>query len=178
MPSSHLRDNLPAVNDIQLWHVLHVRPRCEKKLQEFAESAKLPNYLPLRSESKIYQRRKVKVTKPVFPGYIFVSFDHEGRVELLKTNNIVSIIPAQNQDRLLFELDQVRKALAVDDTLGAAAIFEKGRSARITGGPFIGVEGVIGDTNQYPLRIWLNVELLGRSVPVAVEPEYVEVLDP
>ena len=164
-------------DDIELWHVLHVRSRCEKKMQDFAQAAGLKNYLPLRLESKIYQRRKVKVSKPVFPGYFFVSFNNEGRVAMLKTNSIVRIIPAANQDRLLFELDQVSKALSVDETLGAADMFEKGKHAKITGGPFQGIEGVIGDVSQYPRKIWLNVEMIGRSVPVAVEPEYLEIID-
>lgn len=164
-------------NDVQLWHVLHVRPRCEKKMQEFAVAANLPNYLPLRTESKIYQRRKVKVSKPVFPGYFFAAFNHEGRVELLKTNSVVRVIPATNQDQLVFELEQVRLALGVDETLGAANMYVKGRKVKVTGGPFQGIEGVISDAGQYPRKISLNIEMLGQSVPVAIEPEYLEILD-
>jgi transcriptional antiterminator RfaH len=163
--------------DLELWYVLHLRSRCEKKVQEFAQAANLKHYLPLRVESKIYQRRKVTVSKPVFPGYVFAAFNHEGRNALLKTNSIVRIIPALNQDQLLFELDQVSKAISIDKTLGAADMFEKGRHARIIGGPFQGIEGVISDSNQYPKKIWLNVEMIGRSVPVAVEPEYLEIVE-
>ena len=127
------------------WNVLHVRPRCEKKMAEFCRIQRLAHYLPLRQETKIYQRRKVTVEKPVFPGYIFVSFDRDGRLELLKTNNIVRILETPDEHRLLRELDQIQKALAVDSTLGAVAALRKGRRVRITGGPFMGVEGLIQD---------------------------------
>ena len=54
-----------------VWHVLHVKPRTEKKVAEFCELRRVLPYLPLREETKIYQRRKVTVQKPAFPGYVF-----------------------------------------------------------------------------------------------------------
>ena len=101
------------------WHVLHVRPRCEKKLAEYCEVLRLSHYLPLRSETKIYQRRKVTVAKPVFPGYVFAAFDRDERQALLKTNNIVRILETDRQRILLHQLAQIRRALRVDPALTA-----------------------------------------------------------
>lgn len=158
------------------WYVLHVKPRTEKKMAEYSGKLELQHYLPLREETKIYQRRKVTVQKPVFPGYFFVSFDLEGRVELLKSNNIVRIINVPDQRALLHELAQVRKALNVDATLGAVNALAKGRFVRITAGPFMGVEGMVSGIKGTNV-VRLNVDLIGQAIAVEVDKDYLELLD-
>lgn len=158
------------------WHVLHVHPRCEKKIGEVCRLQHFDHYLPLRSETKIYQRRKVTVEKPVFPGYIFASFDQDGRVEILKTNNVVRVLETGDEKRLLDELDQVRKALQVDPTLTACLGLSTGTRVRITGGPFLGIEGVVRNL-QGPVKVLLNVDLIGQAIAVETERGLLEVLD-
>jgi len=158
------------------WHVLYLRPRCEKKVAEFCRIHGLNYYLPLREETKIYQRRKVTVHKPLFPSYFFSSFDGEGRLSLLKTNNVLRILEPTSRRQLLHELAQVRKALTVDPTLAACSAIKAGRRVRILGGPFAGVEGVI-QSLKGQMKVCLNVDMIGRAVAVEVDREYLEVVD-
>jgi transcription antitermination factor NusG len=137
---------------------------------------KLEHYVPLREETKIYQRRRVRVEKPVFPGYLFVSLTPAGRLGLLKTNHIVRTLEPEDEQQLLHELDQIRKALLVDPTLGACAALHRGRRVLIKGGPFMGIEGVVW-TTKGKARIRLNVELIGQAVAVEVDREYLETVD-
>ncbi len=150
------------------WTVLHVRPRCEKKVAEYCTRHTVSSYMPLRSETKIYQRRKVTVAKPVFPSYVFAEIDRQNRDLVLRSGNIVRMIEVVDQDRFLLELDQVRKALDVDPTLGATAAFTRGKRVRIIDGPFRGLEGVV-ETVRGGTRVILNVEAIGQGVPVDVE---------
>jgi len=143
---------------------------------EFCRVQRYEYYLPLRQETKIYQRRKVTVEKPVFPGYIFVSFDRDGRLELLKTNNIVRILETADEQRLIHEIEQIRKALTVDATLGAVAALKKGRTVRITGGPFMGVEGQIHELKG-STKVLLNVDMIGRAVAVEVDRDFLELME-
>ena len=69
-------------------------------------------YLPLRRETKIYQRRKVVVDKPVFPGYLFARFDPEGRAKILQTNHVVRVLEVPDQERLLGEIRRGLKPAA------------------------------------------------------------------
>ena len=158
------------------WFVLYLKPRCEKKVGLFCRIQDIEHYLPLRTETKIYQRRKVIVEKPVFPGYFFVSTDDKGRVNLLKTNNVLRTLVPSHEESLLYELDQVRKALMVDPTLGSCVALERGRRVRIKGGPFMGIEGVVYGLKGLA-KVCLNVEMIGRAVAVEVNREFVEVLD-
>jgi len=158
------------------WHVLYVKPRTEKKMARHSERLGLSYYLPLKRETKIYQRRRVTVDKPVFPGYFFACYDRDGRLGLLKSNNIVRDLTPPNERQLLHELAQVRKALKVDPTLGAVAALKRGRRVRITGGPFMGVEGLVhGLKNTNTVR--LNVDMIGQAIAVEVDKDYLEVIE-
>lgn len=157
------------------WHVLHLRPRCEKKMGEYSRILGLTFYLPLRVETKVYQRRRVTVHKPVFPCYFFVSFDPVGRLGLLQTNNVARVLKPERQRDLLHQLAQVRKALAVDPTLDACGALLRGKRVRIQGGPFQGIEGVVSALRGTS-RVRLNVEMIGQAVALEVAREFLEVL--
>jgi transcriptional antiterminator RfaH len=158
------------------WHVLYLRPRCEKKMAEYCGILGLKYYLPLRRETKLYQRRKVTVDKPVFPGYFFASFERQGRLDLLKTNIIVRILKPDKERQFLHELAQIRKALSIDSTLGACTALKRGIRVRIRGGPFMGIEGlVLGLKGTAQVR--LNIDMIGQAVAVEVDRELLEVID-
>ncbi|MFC1497308.1 transcription termination/antitermination NusG family protein [Verrucomicrobiota bacterium] len=161
---------------IMSWYVLFLRPRSEKKLGQLCEIHGISCYLPLREETKVYQRRKVVVEKPIFPGYFFASVDREERVTLLKSNHVFRTLKPINESQLLHELAQIRKALSVDPTLGACAAFTKGSRVRIVGGPFMGIEGVI-QSLQSKTKVKLNVEIIGRAVAVEVDQDLIDLME-
>jgi len=158
------------------WHVLHLRPRCEKKTAGHCRAHGLTFYLPLRRETKVYQRRKVTVEKPVFPGYLFASFDRDGRLALLKTNNVVRILTPTSDRSLLHELAQIRKALTVDPALTPCAALRRGRRVRVMTGPFQGIEGTV-DALKSRTKVRLNVQMIGQAVSLEVDREFLELLD-
>ena len=145
-------------------------------MAEFCEIHELRHYLPLRKETKIYQRRKVTVEKPLFPSYIFSSFDEDGRLELLKTNNVLRILEPTSRRQLLHELAQVRKALNVDPSLASCSALRRGRRVKIRAGPFMGVEGVV-QSLRGRAKVCLNVDMIGRAVAVEVDREFLEPID-
>ena len=156
-----------------VWHVVHVKPRCEKKLAEYCAKHALTCDLPLREETKIYQRRRVTVSKPVFPGYCFLNYDESKRVTLLKSNLLVRVLKVMDQAQLVRELQQVHQALAADPTLDACAAFQAGKRVTIRSGPFCGLEGVV-QMVRGKARVILNVEMIGRGLAVEVGMEVLE----
>ena len=133
-------------------------------------------YLPLREETKIYQRRRVTVHKPLFPGYFFVAFAADERVQILKTNNVVRILEPSHQRDFLHQLAQVRRALRADPTLNACNMLEKGHRVRILAGAFQGIEGIV-ETVKGRARVLLNVEMIGRAIGVEVDREFLELVE-
>ncbi len=158
------------------WFVLHLRTRSEKKVAKVCEAHGLDCYLPLRAETKIYQRRKVTVHKPMFPGYLFVCFSPEERKTVLQTGHVVRIMKPTNEELLIHELDQIRMALEADETLGTSSSIIEGRRVRITAGSFMGIEGFVESARKKG-TVCLNIEMIGAAALVEVDRDYVELLD-
>jgi len=158
------------------WYVLHVGPRTEKKVAAVCQKHDLPHYLPVREDKRIYQRRRVIVRKPLFPGYLFVDLTPETRVHVIRTNHVLQLIVPPDEQQLMHEIEQIRLALAADPKLYSDTAVCKGARVRIKAGVFMGIEGVI-DQRPGATKVRLNVELVGQSVAVDVERDYLEVID-
>jgi transcription antitermination factor NusG len=136
----------------------------------------LEHYLPLRRETKIYQRRRVTVEKPVFQGYVFASFEPDDRGDLMRTHAILTLIDVADQAALLRELEQIRLALEVDPTLDVERMLKPGRRVKIKSGPFMGLEGTV-QTVRGTTRVMLAVEMIGQAIVVNAETALLEPLD-
>ncbi len=158
------------------WFVLHLRTRSEKKVASVCEAHGIECYLPLRTETKIYQRRKVTVHKPMFPGYLFVCYEPEERKTVLQTGHIIRIMQPASEEALIHQLDQIRMALEADETLGVADAIIKGRRVRITGGSFMGIEGIVESSHKKDI-VHLNIEMLGQAALIKIDRDYVELMD-
>jgi len=158
------------------WHVLYLRPRTEKKVALVCRKFGIDHFLPLREETKVYQRRRVTVHKPLFSGYIFAAFGDEQRVLLQRTNHLLRLLEPDDEAAFLHNLEQIRLALAADPKLEAEATFREGRLVRIKAGAFAGIEGVLS-TVRGKTQVRLNVELIGQSVALDVDREMIEFLD-
>jgi transcription antitermination factor NusG len=176
MPCRPRQLEIEPVNADAVWFVLHVKPRCEKKMADYCAVHAIEHYLPLRQETKIYQRRRVTVQKPVFPGYVFTVFALPQRSDVLKSNTVVRILEVLDQKRLLDELAQIRMALGVDPTLKACSALRRGQRVRIEAGPFQGLEGIV-QTLKGKTRVLLNVDMIGQAVAVEVDAELLETAD-
>src|SRR5262245_42478352 len=79
------------------WWVLHTRPRAEKslvrKLLPHGVSFFLPQYEQRRRNSGRLQSSWLLL----FPGYVFIHADAEGRLRALETNCVASCIPVVDQ---------------------------------------------------------------------------------
>jgi len=158
------------------WLVAHLRPRTEKKFAQVCELAGITHYLPLRRETKVYQRRRVTVNKPVFPGYVFVDCPEAVRLIVLQSPYTVRLLVPEDEATLLHQIEQVRRALAVDPELETDVFLKSGRRVRIIGGPFMGIEGTVAHLRGRT-EVKLNVEMVGQAVTVIVAREYLAVAD-
>ncbi len=158
------------------WYALHVKPKTEKKVAAVCARHGLPYYLPLCEDARVYQRRKVVVQKPLFPGYLFADLNLDSRVYVKRTNHILQLIAPPDEQQLVYELEQIRLALSIDSRLSSESTLCRGMHVRITSGVFMGVEGVV-DELQRPSKVRLNVELLGQSVAMDIDPDFIDKLD-
>ena len=158
------------------WNVLYLKPRTEKKMARVCDIVGVEYYLPLRVERKTYQRRVVTTEIPVFPSYFFAQYDRQHLSKLKEFNLLLREMESKQDDLLIHELDQIKKALAIDSSLGVDTALNKDLMVRITDGPFTGIEGLIEKVSQ-KTKVSVDVDLINQAIRVEVEGSQLEILD-
>lgn len=135
-------------------------------------------YDPKIIERTAQRGRLIWKRRSLFPSYMFVKCENGRWRFLLSTFGVASVVmqgsqPARLRDQLI-ELLRSRE----DDEglihLPTAPRFSKGKAVRVLNGPFAHLEGIYeGAGSKHRERVLLH--LLGRSTPVDIEPELLEV---
>ncbi len=158
------------------WKALHLKPRTEKKFAEACDRLGLEYYLPLRSSTRIYQRRKVTFQTPLFPGYVFLDLPPDRKTEVFKTGYALHILPCARPMHLLRQLVMLRKALRVDPELVAVDPITVGEIVRVKTGPMLGFEGAVARVRRKTGRVVLalTIDIVGRAVLLETDASLVE----
>lgn len=149
------------------WYAVYTSSRAEKKVKERLDEAGVENYLPLRTEYRIWSTRKKKVSVPLIPGYIFVRIDEGQFLTVLNTLGVVAFlkerakavaIPDKQIDQLRFIENNTDEPVEMS--------FEKipaGTFVKIARGKLTGFEGeVVEICDKY--KIILRLEHLGCAL--------------
>ncbi len=162
----------PQGSDVQWW-CLYTRPRHEKSLARLCEQEKIPCYLPLKLSVHHYHSGRKERWLPLFSGYLFCRADPEQGYRLSREENLLSLLHVYNPEGLVEELRQIAKALSVSRELDTLPYLKVGQRVQVKAGPFRGIVGVIARVRR-GFRVFLNVEFIGRSVPLEVDGRQVE----
>jgi transcription antitermination factor NusG len=157
------------------WFVVRTKPRREKKLAEYAGKTEINYYLPLRESERIYDRRKIIFTKPLFPGYVFVKCNYAQKRQLTITGHTAHFINVINDRELTDELKNIHFGLQKGAKLSESDFLDKGIKVRITSGSFEGLTGFVKDQKNIK-EVILQVNLMQQAVSVVVDPENVEIV--
>jgi transcriptional antiterminator RfaH len=162
---------LPAPDESRAWMVLHVRPRCEKKVIEFCASRGIYSYLPLLNKKHKYGARVRVYELPLFTGYIFVLGSKEDAMLLRQNQRVANLLQVYDQQVLLSQLQQVKRALDNQEAIELFPHLTTGMKVLVRSGPLKGVEGFVR-TIKNKTKIILNVDFIQQAVAVEVETEW------
>ncbi|MDD5307176.1 MAG: UpxY family transcription antiterminator [Deltaproteobacteria bacterium] len=165
----------------RLWYAVHVRSNQERATGRFLMGRAVEIFLPTYRVRVRRTDRRVEVTRPLFPGYLFVHVDLAAaeRVEVLKAPGTVRIVgfgegPVPVPDDVIHSLGIL--VGAGQDTVKPHPLVRTGQRVEVTDGPFAGAVGVIAQTGGRKPRLVVEVEFLGRAVAVPIGPEEVRPL--
>jgi transcriptional antiterminator RfaH len=167
-PGDLFEDPAPVVNSPERWWVLHSRPRAEKALARQLLARSLPFFLPLHHRQWRSRGRLQSSYLPLFPGYVFLRGDDDGRVAALTTNLVAHVLPVPDQNQLVADLIRVNHLIVSGSPLTPEDRLEPGTLVEITAGPFAGMEGKILRSGKN-LRFFVEVQFLQRGVSVEIE---------
>lgn len=157
------------------WAVIHTKPRCEKKLADYAMRSGIHYYLPQMDSKRVYNKRTVSFTKPMFPSYLFCVLDFAKKQKLMMTGLTVGFIRVPVQEELLEELVNIRMLRQPKVEIKNALWLSRGLEVEIVRGPLKDVTGIVEDhTKLHEVRLQVNI--LRQAVLVTVDPSNVKIL--
>lgn len=158
---------------MQFWYAVYTTSRAEKKVKQRLDEANIENYLPLRTEIRIWSDRKKKVSLPLIPGYIFVHIASENILKILNIPGVVTFlkeksVPATIPDDQIHRLRMMVEH-AFDEVEFMTAQVNVGDKVRVKQG---NLEGLIGELVEVrgKYKIAIRLQYFGcalTTVPVS-----------
>ncbi len=149
----------------EAWCVCHTRPRCEKKFSALLRAEGMVHYLPLIGSVRRYSTQTKHFTKPLFAGYVFARVPAARRPRIYQQDLLARVIPVEDEERLLRQLDDVRLIVASGLELSLHPLIRRGTRVKVIGGALHGLEGVVNDPAD-PQGIVLAVDVLQQGLLV------------
>lgn len=132
--------------------------------------------VPLEEMVEIKGGKRVKKSRKMFPGYVFVDMilDDETWYQIRQTTGVARFIgtkvkPTPVSDK---EMQRVLKQLGKEEKLEVT--FEKGEAVRIISGAFRGYTGSVDEINAEKGKMKVLINIFGRDTPVEVNFEHAQ----
>lgn len=159
------------------WYALYVRSNFEKIAERALADRGYPSFSPFYRARRKWSDRTKDVDLPLFPGYVFCSFDPEARLPILTTPGVVHVVsvgptPAPVD---LTEIESVQATARSGYQVLPWPFLREGQRVRIEAGPLSGVEGTLVKTKS-DLRLVVSVTLLQRAISVEIDQDLVKAI--
>ena len=160
----------PQVAGDYPWFALQVRTRWERTTATLLRCKNYQTFLPSYKMRRRREGHFKEVDAPLFPGYVFCSFDAQKRLPILVTPGVLSVvsrgkIPVPVDQS---ELEAIRAIAHSPVVVQPWPYLEIGERVRIEDSALQGLEGILISFKGRD-RVVLYVSLLRRSVAVEID---------
>jgi transcription antitermination factor NusG len=164
-----------GAEDASGWWALYTRHRHEKAVAEMLAAKDFEVFLPLYESIRRWSDRKMLITLPLFPCYVFVRGGLHRRLDVVTTPGVhmilfhgehVAIIPDA-------EIHAIRKAVEGPCRIEPHPFLKCGERVRVIRGSLEGVEGILVRKKNL-CRLVLSVDMMAQSAAVEIDASDVE----
>jgi transcription antitermination factor NusG len=160
------------------WYAIWTNSHCEQRVNDQLAVKGFEIFFP-KVSAGMRRGGRTAADKPLFPGYLFVhaAIDKSSYIDIIKARGVVRIL-GDRWDALDAvpheEIDAVRRVIETGQIVVAHPHLTHGDRVRIMSGPLAGVSGIY--LRHMPARglLVVSIDLLQRSVAVAVSAALVE----
>jgi len=152
------------------WCAVYTRHQHEKSISEMLEAKGFEVFLPLYESTRRWKDRRMVLSLPLFPCYVFVRGAHERRLPVLTTPGVHMIISRGERVATVpdEEIEAIRRIVEGQVSAEPHPFLRCGERVRVVRGSLEGVEGILTrKKNLY--RLVLSVDMLAQSVSVEVD---------
>ncbi len=160
------------------WHVVRVRANAERQVTRSLSCKEIEVFLPLQKRLKKNKTGRA-IEIPLFPGYVFASFDGRFTLPVVACPGVVHILCRGNVPEVVdtSEIFALQTVVREARTLMPYPLLEWGRRVKIRQGPLTDVEGIVLRDEGGP-RLVVSISLLQRSVVAEVDRDWLESAEP
>lgn len=169
------------------WYAVHTLSQSEQKVKTLIQNTKekfgvadliKDIIIPIETEVKKTNGKKVEKQTKVFPGYVMIKMvlDENTFNFIRRTSGVTSFVQVNGKPVPLKdeEIQNIMESLDPHKGFKPKKKWSKDMAVRITGGPFTDLTGKIEDINDEKEIMKVMISLFGRDTPVEIEYSYVE----
>ena len=151
------------------WYALYTCVNQEKQVAVRLERQGIEFYLPLYRTLRRRSDRRVVLSLPLFPGYLFVHVSWRERRRVMETPRVVRMIGNGSLPRPVDdeEIETLRRGLSGQVQAEPWRYLTAGRKVRVVNGPFQGFEGILVQRRQ-GRRLAVTLRAIMRSFLIEV----------
>lgn len=159
----------PTGTDGKGWWAVYIKHQHEKSVAEMLITKGAEVFLPLYDTYRRRSQRTVKLTLPLFPGYVFVREQPEMRMPVLTTPGVHQILVTGPAFSVIpdYEIRNLQMAIAAKRGIQPHPACRIGERVRIVRGALKGLEGFL-IRQKGVCRIILSVQMLAQAAAVEV----------
>ena len=161
------------------WYAIHVKARREEFVRNGLSARGVTSLLPCYTVKRQWSDRQKEALEPLFPGYLFSTFDFNHRLPILQTPGVLEIVMfggvATPVDPA--EIDALCALVESNTPARKHEYVTNGMRVRVTNGPMRGHEGYLV-SRKGKGRLVLTVSVLMRAISVEVDEDDVEAVGP
>lgn len=152
----------------RLWRVVHTKSRQEKSLARDLRKYRVPHYLPLVVTPHVYRGKRVNSYSPLFGGYVFLYCTEEERIRTFGTGRVAQLLPVEDQDGLLSDLQSVEQLINAGVPLTVESRLRPGQRVRVKSGSLVGMEGIV-EARRATCKLVVIIEFLQQGVSLEID---------
>jgi transcriptional antiterminator RfaH len=161
---------------VKEWFILQFKPNSHSLAKKNLNRQGFKTFLPLINSTSRQKSRFANITKPLFPGYMFVAFNKDiswskinstyGVSKLITFNSTLISVPSSFICDLADRCDGTGKLLPAEQ-------LKRGDNVKILDGPFTNFIAII-ETLESNQRISILMDLMGRQVKIKTSIENIQ----
>jgi transcription antitermination factor NusG len=157
-----------------VWFAVQVKQRYERIAATALSSKGFATYVPLYERRRQWWDRAKTMQLPLFPGYVFSSFDPAHRMPILTSPGVIGVVSCGRIPAPVDEAELAAVRAIVDSSLQAEPweYLNSGQRVRIHAGALRGIEGIVVECKNRG-RLIVSIDLLQRSVAVEIDGRWV-----
>lgn len=163
---------LSAPQQEPYWYAAYTCANHERRIADQLGCRGIEHFFPQYESVRKWKDRKVRLSLPLFPGYVFVHLELRERLKVLQVPGVVRLVGFNGQPTAVPAEDvaRIREFLGQGFRAEPHPFMTVGRRVLVQSGPLAGMEGIIL-RRKSRTRLVISFELIQRSMAVEVGEE-------